>query len=233
MIGTLNRIRPHQKGRLMKMSAVRGLVILLIPLALSAYAVRLGKAQTPPVTRENVEFTNSIGIKLEPIPAGEFLMGGQETAEELVKGFAAYKRSPDFFADEYPRHRVRITRPFYFGKFEVTVGQFRKFVEAAGYKTEAETDGQGGWGYDPVTGKCNGRELRFNWKNTGFPQTDEHPVLNVTWNDAVAFCRWLSKKEGTTYRLPTEAEWEYACRAGTTTRYNNGDDPDELPKAGK
>ena len=217
----------------MKMSVVRGLVILLIPFALLAYAVRLGTAQTPSVTKDNVEVTNSIGMKLEPIPAGEFLMGGQETAEQLVKGFAAYKRPASFFVDEYPRHRVRITRPYCLGKTEVTIGQFRAFVEATGYKTEAETDGQGGWGYDSVSGKCGGRELRFHWKNTGFPQTEEHPVMNVTWNDAVAFCQWLSKKEGKKYRLPTEAEWEYACRAGTTTRYNNGDDPDELPKVGQ
>ncbi|MEI8376521.1 MAG: SUMF1/EgtB/PvdO family nonheme iron enzyme, partial [Planctomycetota bacterium] len=69
-------------------------------------------------------------------------------------------------------------------------------------------------------------------RNAGFEQTDEHPVVNVSWNDAVAFCEWLSKKEKKTYRLPTEAEWEYACRAGTTTRYSSGDDPETLAKVG-
>ena len=62
----------------------------------------------------------------------------------------------------------------------------------------------------------------------GFEQTDEHPVVNVSWNDALAFCRWLSKKEGKICRLPTEAEWEYACRAGSTTRYCFGDDASDL-----
>ena len=57
-------------------------------------------------------------------------------------------------------------------------------------------------------------------------------MVNVSWNDAVAFCKWLGKKEGKTYRLPTEAEWEYACRAGTTTRYYSGDDPETLVKVG-
>ena len=81
------------------------------------------------------------------------------------------------------------------------------FVRETNYKTEAERD---------------------NWRNAGFPQTDEHPVVNVSWNDAVAFCDWLSQKERRTYRLATEAEWEYACRAGTTTLFSSGDDPKSL-----
>ena len=72
----------------------------------------------------------------------------------------------------------------------------------------------------------------YSWLNTGFDQTDEHPVCNVNWNDAVMFCEWLSRKEGTTYRLPTEAEREYACRAGTKTTFHSGDNPEELTKYG-
>ncbi|MEN6458910.1 MAG: CapA family protein [Thermoguttaceae bacterium] len=189
-------------------------------------------AALPMASSHGDEITNSVGMKLERIPAGEFMMGATESAEKLVKAFAAYKRQPDFFADEYPRHRVRITRPFYLGKYEVTVGQFRRFADETGYKTEAERDGTGGWGYNPKSGKCEGRDLKYNWRNPGFPQSDEHPVLNITWNDAIAFCQWLSHKEKQDYRLPTEAEWEYAARAGTTTRYVNGDDPDALAKVG-
>jgi formylglycine-generating enzyme len=174
------------------------------------------------------ETVNSIGMKLVAIPSGEFMMGGQETAEELVKAFPAYRRPAEFFKDEYPRHRVRITKPFQLGKYEVTVGQFRRFADETGYKTEAERDGLGGWGYDAEQGKCRGRDPKFNWRNPGFPQNDDQPVVDVTWNDAVAFCKWLSTKEGKKYRLPTEAEWEYACRAGTETRYNNGNDPKAL-----
>ena len=89
----------------------------------------------------------------------------------------------------------------------------------------------------PSDGTPRRKMFRFNdkdysWRNAGFEQTDEHPVVNVSWNDAVAFCKWLSRKEGKTYRLPTEAEWEYACRAGTTTRYYSGDDPETLAKVG-
>jgi formylglycine-generating enzyme required for sulfatase activity len=168
-------------------------------------------------------------MKLVRIPAGEFMMGGQEPAEQLAGAFEAYHRKPDYFNDEYPRHRVRITRSFLLGKFEVTVGQFRQFVQATGYRTEAEKDGTGGWGYDAAIRKCDGRKPRYNWRNPGFSQTDEHPVINLTWNDAVAFCQWLSRQEDASYRLPTEAEWEYCCRAGTTTRYHIGDNPDLLP----
>jgi formylglycine-generating enzyme len=198
---------------------------------LTATVVPTGRALADDAAAEAAkETTNSVGMKLVSIPAGEFFMGGQESAESLVKAFPAYRRPADFFKDEYPRHRVRITKPFQLGKHEVTVGQFRHFVENTGYKTEAERDGLGGWGYDAAQGKCRGRDTTFNWRNPGFAQTDDHPVLNVTWNDAVAFCKWLSAKEGKTYRLPTEAEWEYACRAGADTRYSNGDDPAALAK---
>ena len=94
----------------------------------------------------------------------------------------------------------------------MTVAQFRTFVEATGYKTDAERTGKG------ATGPNERGEMvpspKLNWREPGFPQEDIHPVVNVSWNDAVAFCAWLSRKEEKAYRLPTEAEWEYACRAG-------------------
>ena len=129
------------------------------------------------------------------------------------------------------KHRVRITRPFYLGVTEVTRGQFRAFVDETGYKTEAEKDGKGGYGWDEEKKEFR-QDAKFTWLNAGFEQTDEHPVVNVSWNDAVAFCEWLKSKEGQAYRLPTEAEWEYACRAGTTTRYFSGDDPETLATVG-
>ena len=182
-----------------------------------------------------VEITNSIGMKLVLIPAGEFMMGSAESAEEVARAFRDYGAPPaGLFKDEHPQHRVRITQPFYLGVHEVTVGQFRKFVEETGYKTDAEkgTGGiKGAVGVDAKTGEFGSSE-EYSWRNAGFEQTDEHPVVNVSWNDAVAFCDWLSRKEGKTYRLPKEAEWEYACRAGTTTRYYYGDDPEGLASVG-
>ena len=127
---------------------------------------------------------------------------------------------------------MRITKPFYLGTYHVTRGQFRQFVADTGYKTDAEKgEKPGAWGWNPDK-KEFGFNEKYSWRNAGFEQTDEHPVVNVSWNDAVEFCKWLSRKEGKTYRLPTEAEWEYACRAGTTTRYYSGDDPETLAKVG-
>jgi formylglycine-generating enzyme required for sulfatase activity len=178
------------------------------------------------------------GAKLEMvlIPAGEFKMGSGESAEETAaffnKTYGIDFLSADIFKDEHPQHRVRITKPFYLGTYHVTRGQFRQFVKDTGYKTDAEKgDRPGVWGWDPDKKKAGFIE-KYSWQNAGFEQTDEHPVINVSWNDALAFCEWLSKKEGKTYRLPTEAEWEYACRAGTTTRFYSGDDPETLAKVG-
>ena len=176
------------------------------------------------------EITNSIGLSLVAVPPGEFLMGATESAEALVAAFPHSGKTPDYFADEYPRHRVRIRKPFLLGKFEVTIGQFRAFTRETGYRTEAETDGTGGWGYNPASMKCEGRRPEYTWKNPGYPVVDQQPVVNVTYNDALAFCRWLSGKEHLNYRLPTEAEWEYADRAGTHTRYSNSNDAGELPR---
>ena len=178
------------------------------------------------------QITNSVGMKLTLVPAGEFMMGSVESAEATADYFKTNYQSDlkaDSYKDEHPQHRVRITRPFYLGTYHATRGQFRQFVEATDYKTDGEKDGKGAWGYN---GEKFEQKPEYTWRNAGFEQSDEHPVVNVSWNDAMAFCQWLSGKEGKSYRLPSEAEWEYACRAGTTTRYNSGDDPETLAQVG-
>ncbi len=117
---------------------------------------------------------------------------------------------------------MEITRAFYLGVYPVTKGQFAAFVKEAGYQTEAEKDGKGGHGVNLATAQWE-QKPEYTWRHPGFSQEDDHPVVEISWNDATAFCAWLSKKEGKTYELPTEAEWEYACRAGTTTRFWCGD----------
>jgi sulfatase modifying factor 1 len=179
-------------------------------------------------------------MKFVLIPAGEFVMGSDESPDSLAKSYPQYdhKRFVELI-DEAPAHKVRITRAFYFGQYEVTVGEFRRFLDASDYKPESEADGTGGYGYNPnydpaksTRGDAfDGRNPKYSWRNPGFPQGDDHPVVNITWNDAVAMCKWLSRTEGRIYRLPSEAEWEYAGRAGTKTHYYTGDDPQSLLSA--
>ena len=193
----------------------------------------LAAAEEPKVTSKN-EITNSIGMKLTLVPSGEFMMGSGESVEETVafftKNYGMVYLTADLFKDEHPQHRVRITKPFYLGAYHVTRGQFRQFVKDSAYKTDAEKGEEpGAYGWNSKKEQIDFSK-DYSWQNAGFEQTDEHPVVNVSWNDAVAFCKWLSRKEGKSYRLPTEAEWEYACRAGTTTRYYSGDDPETLAK---
>ena len=147
------------------------------------------------------EITNSIGLRFAFIPPGKFLMGSPES-------------EPDRERQE-TRHAVELTRGFYLGRHEITVGQFREFVRAENFRTAAESDGKGAYGVNEA-GRIEQMRPHFTWANPGFPQGDDHPVVNVSWHDAKAFCRWLSNRENRAYRLPTEAEWEYACRAGTT-----------------
>jgi formylglycine-generating enzyme required for sulfatase activity/tRNA A-37 threonylcarbamoyl transferase component Bud32 len=149
---------------------------------------------------------NSVGMKLALIPAGEFWMGSPNS-------------EPNREPHEGPQHLVRITKPFYMGTHEVTVGSFRAFVQATGYQTLAEKGG-GAIRYAP-TGETI-IDPNCTWKTPGWPLVDDQPVVCVSRADALAFCDWLSKKEKKVYRLPTEAEWEYACRAGTATAYHFG-----------
>lgn len=151
-------------------------------------------------------FTNTLAMKFLRIEPGEFLMGSPATENGR--------------SDNETQHKVKITKPFFLGIHHVTHGQFVVFTRAADYQSEAEKEGfsYNDLGVERVSGT--------SWINPGFEQNNDHPVVQISWNDAQAFCTWLSKKEGKTYRLPTEAEWEYACRAGTQTAYFWGNDPD-------
>ncbi len=120
--------------------------------------------------------------------------------------------------DEKPRHTVEITRGFWMGRTEVTVGAFRAFVASTGHRTTAEMDG-----WSPF---FDGQRLvtrpGLHWRSPGFPQGEDHPVVDVSWYDAEAFCTWAGG------RLPTEAEWEHAARAGVSGRtfvWGNGPTP--------
>jgi formylglycine-generating enzyme required for sulfatase activity len=120
------------------------------------------------------------------------------------------------------QHRVCVD-DFALATHEVTVGQFRRFVQVSGYTTEAEK----GDGCDVYSGASWTKKSGKHWDHPNFQQTDDHPVVCVSWSDAVAFTEWLSERSGKRFRLPTEAEWEYAARAGTTTARFWGEDADK------
>jgi formylglycine-generating enzyme required for sulfatase activity len=161
-------------------------------------------------------FSESLKMRFVTIPAGTFRMGSPDDEEGRD-------------SDEGPQHNVRISRDFRMAVHEVTRGQFAAFVRETGYQTEAEKGGGNNYGFNTATGSFEA-DPKYNWRNPGYPQTDDHPVVLVTWNDSKAFCEWLSRQDNRRYRLPTEAEWEYACRGGSTTRYWNGDDQEGLAK---
>ncbi len=112
--------------------------------------------------------------------------------------------------DELPRHAVRIGKPFAIGESEVTRAQYAAFLGASGYDAGNRCSSLEG---APGALKWLEREGR-SWEDPGFSQTDQHPVVCVSWSDASAYARWLVQKTGKPYRLPTEAEWEYVARAG-------------------
>ena len=138
-----------------------------------------------------------------------------------IKGNCFLMGSPTNEPERYPnerQHKVCVD-DFQLGKTEVTKGQFSAFVNATRYQTEAEkADGCYGW-----TGTEWKKDKKINWRNPGFKQNDDHPVACVSWNDALAYIDWLNRESGNNYRLPSEAQWEYAARAGTTTPFYTGD----------
>lgn len=120
-------------------------------------------------------------------------------------------------ADEGPVHSVKISA-FAMGKTEITRGQFAEFVKKSGYVT-----GDKCWTLE----KGKYEERKGSWREPGYPQDDKHPVTCINWNDAFAYAKWLSNKTGKKYRLPTEAEWEFAARGNITTARYWGDNPDK------
>ncbi|MBG6221347.1 MULTISPECIES: SUMF1/EgtB/PvdO family nonheme iron enzyme [unclassified Janthinobacterium] len=138
------------------------------------------------------------GPELVLIPSGRFQMGAHEMEHKVAIEAGSQQA---WLGRETPQHWVGIERPFALARHPVSVGEWRTFVQATQWVGGSETD----------------------WDNPGFVQNDQHPVVGVSWNDAQLYLAWLSARTGRHYRLPSEAEWEYACRAGTRTAFNVGD----------
>ena len=138
------------------------------------------------------------GPQLVLIPTGRFQMGSPEHERKKAMEAGSQKNWVD---RETPQRWVGIEESFALGRYPVTVGEWRQFAQATGWHTHGEVD----------------------WEAPGFTQGDSHPVVGVSWDDAQLYVAWLREQTGQAYRLPTEAEWEYACRAGTRTAFSFGD----------
>jgi len=155
-------------------------------------------AVPPTLLRDRFLDMEGEGPELVVLRAGRFQMGSPEHERKIAMACGAQK---NWLARETPQHWVGIARPFAMGRYPVTVGEWRVFAEASGWQPDGEVD----------------------WTAPGFAQSDRHPVVGVTWGDAQRYVFWLSERTGQRYRLPSEAEWEYACRAGTRTAFSFGD----------
>ena len=160
----------------------------------------LGMVLLPGDSHQITVIKNSISMNLVKVPAGSFMMG-------------AHPDDPQRQPNELPQRHVVFEKSFYIGQCEVTIGQYRRFCEATGYKTAIERGDAIGWkaSFNSSFGE---QSPDFRWESPGHVVTDEHPVTLLTYDDAVAFCAWLSQLEERIYRLPTEAEWEYVAKAG-------------------
>ena len=149
------------------------------------------------------------------VPAGSFTMGSP-------------KVEPGRYEDEGPQHDVRIAKPFAVGEFQVTVDEFKAFVAATAYDAGSTCYAWNGKSWEPQSGR--------SWRDPGFAQTGAHPAACLNWDDAQAYAKWLSSKTGRAYRLPSEAEWEYAARGqtqpGSYPRYFFGDSEADFCKYG-
>lgn len=155
--------------------------------------------------------------RLVVVPAGRYEMG----ATSAERAWHVQQGAREGVANsELPRHEEVLAKPFALGKFEVTRGQFARFVQATGHRT--------GGSCNYWTGSEVVNDAGKSWRDPGFPQTDDHPVVCVAWEDASAYAAWLARETGKPYRLPSEAEWEYAARGATvptTAMRYWGDDP--------
>ncbi len=170
-------------------------------------------AECGKVARKKQDFTETafgLNMRMIYVEGGTFTMG------------CTGEQGSECDDDEKPAHLVMLSG-FWMGETEVTVGQFRVFVSETGYRTDAEKEG-GAWRWMQVNGEWKWKQVKgLYWihdvnGNARNRSEDNHPVLYISWNDANAFCEWLARKTGKNFRLPTEAEWEFAARGGNKSR---------------
>ena len=186
LLQELHALQPWRSDLQQELDSLPAAVPMPLPLSapFDSTTARTVQASLARIFDEAAEWTNSVGMKFRPIPAGTFLMG------------SASGQGEDY---ERPQHSVTLTQPFWLGVHQVTQGQWQQVMGTTPWKGQSNV--------------IEGSDVAATY---------------VSWEDVVAFCERLSKKEGKRYRLPTEAEWEWSCRAGTTTAYSFGDDESQL-----
>ena len=183
---------------------------------LAAGEERLAAAQAELERKQQEALKIKLAGEMVSIPGGTFRMGDLSGTGDN---------------DEKPARSATVPA-FRMGKYEVTVGQFRRFVEATEYSTDAERNADGKEGCYTDTGDGWSWTWGRSWRSPGYEIDDRQPVVCVSWNDAQAFIEWLGEQTGETYRLPSEAEWEYAARAGSATKYHFGNSESQLCRYG-
>ena len=208
-------------------------LLLLVAVFGFGFSVRMTHAaESTKGATMRVDLGHGVALEMVGIPPGEFMMGS--TSEERAWATGIEGGATPGTTREKPEGDPRLTRikhGFWMGRTEVSVGQFKRFVKESGYVSDAEKPGGETQCFNPEwTGYHLTGTVVHPWKsmpgkswrdpNWAFPNRDVYPVVCVSWNDGRAFCEWLTKREreagrlpaGFEYRLPTEAEWEYACR---------------------
>jgi formylglycine-generating enzyme required for sulfatase activity len=203
--------RSLAQNKLRRLASVPAPVPVAVPASV-AVSTPVATPVTAPAPQAGSTFKDCADCpEMVVIPAGSFTMGSNAAEQALANTAGVGKNFTD---RENPQHSVSV-RSFAAGRYAVTKGQFAAFAKAKAYQTEAEKDdGCFAW-----TGTEWKKDKAYNWRSPGFNQADDHPVACVSWNDAQAYAQWLSQTTGKAYRLPSEAEREYAARAGSQTAF--------------
>jgi formylglycine-generating enzyme required for sulfatase activity len=179
-------------------------VSLLLGLGMLAWSLSAGEEKKAPPKRVSVDLGGGVSMKLVRIPPGKFKMGAPKSEHDFIRKLLpgrVNQQLADEIAETSKQHGVEITKPFYMGVYEVTQAEYEKVM-----------------GKNPSAFSPKGPSK----KEVSGQDTSQFPVEMVAWDDAMAFCRALSKRFKKNFDLPTEAEWEYACRAETTTTFCYG-----------
>ncbi len=222
----LHPLRLHEPEKSMEVQQI--LVALADRIEAALRGVEAGRTEPEPVPATVSATATVARVPPPPAPAkpGDIMRDAPDLPEMVLIPAGSYLRGVPIAEsqregtnddDARPIARVIIARPFWMGRYPVTRGEFAAFIDSTGHKMPNqawtyEPDAKGEWSY--------ARRDNRDWRNPGFEQTDRDPVVCVSHDDALAYIAWLNQRTGGGYRLPSEAEWEYAARAGTeTTRY--------------